>query len=167
MVSPKDTKFARTYLALPHQLRNLAESQTLFSQPGGRGLRRPQPALPGEDAEEIAADRFAVYEVLDRYPFACCVPEDGVQRKGTCPGFLGGRNRTRIEPGTLALCFGYSTGDWPTANAAIRRIHPQRQAVWAEINHLALHELSLDQLPEEASLYVRAVLRGAATKWTP
>ncbi len=48
---------------------------------------------PGEDAEEIAADRFAL-EVLDGFPFACCVPEDGVQRKGTCPGFLGGRNGT-------------------------------------------------------------------------
>ena len=162
----RDSKFP-SYLAfyLAHELGHVSLGH-LSANPVVVDFGDHNLLSPGEDAEEIAADRFAL-EVLTGFPSPAVFPKTAYNAKELARVSLEAGTELRIEPGTLALCFGYSTGDWPTANAAIRRIHPQRQAVWAEINHLALHELSLDQLPEEASLYVRAVLRGAATKWTP
>lgn len=119
--------------------------------------------LPGEDAEENAADRFAL-EVLTGFPAPAVLPKTAYNAKELARVSSEAGKELAIEPGTLALCFGYSTGDWATANAAIRRIYPRRQPIWAEINDLALHQLSLDRLPDDAGLYVRAVLRGAAIK---
>jgi hypothetical protein len=67
-----------------------------------------------------------------------------------------------IEPGTLALCFGYSTGQWAKANAAMRRIYSSPNPVWKEINRVALGHLDLSLIPDDAESYVRAALGEAA-----
>lgn len=67
----------------------------------------------------------------------------------------------RIEPGTLALCYGHQTGDWKTSYAALSRIYDQKYDVWRFINKLAITQLDWEQFSEEEAAYVRAVL-GAA-----
>jgi hypothetical protein len=43
----------------------------------------------------------------------------------------------RVEPGTLALCFGHFTQDWAKAQAAMKQIYTNQQAVWSEVNQIA------------------------------
>jgi hypothetical protein len=64
----------------------------------------------------------------------------------------------QIEPGTLALCFGYSTGDWRTANAAMRSIYTAPKPAWAEINGLASKELHTSAVTEDSRLYLESIL---------
>lgn len=63
-----------------------------------------------------------------------------------------------IEPGTLALIFGYSTGDWQTANVALNAIYSSRKPVWRDINAIAERELLLQDIPSDAINFLYAVL---------
>lgn len=65
-----------------------------------------------------------------------------------------------IEPGAFALCYGYSTGNWQTANAAIAIIYKEKKPVWYEVNKVAMSQLAFHQLPDDSSLFLRAVLGG-------
>jgi hypothetical protein len=64
----------------------------------------------------------------------------------------------RIEPGTLALCFGYSTGHWATANGALKEIYRTASPVWRAINSYARDQLELDEAPAEAVDFLTSVL---------
>jgi hypothetical protein len=70
----------------------------------------------------------------------------------------------RIEPGTLALCFGYSSGNWAVANAAMERIYSSAKPVWREVNQIALRELSLEEVTEDVQAYLMAVLGGTDSR---
>lgn len=63
-----------------------------------------------------------------------------------------------IEPGTLALCFGYSTGEWAVANGALQRIYAAAAPVWERINSFARTQLSLDETTPDAADFLGAVL---------
>ena len=76
------------------------------------------------DGEEISADRFAL-DLLTGMPAPVILPS--TQRYSAlslAKTVLGASTELAIEPGTLALCFGYSTKDWPTSTAAMRHIYP-------------------------------------------
>ena len=113
----------------------------------------------GEDEEEREADAFAL-ELLTGSPDPVVLP--------TGPGRAHGRavahaavesaQGLAIDPGTLALCFGHSTGDWRTANAALGHIYPDAQPVWAYVNAIARQQLELDELAVDTSDYLDAVL---------
>jgi len=115
------------------------------------------------DPEEIAADRFAL-ELLTGRPSPKVLPEAAYNAPELARVALAASKDLRIEPGTLVLCFGFSTGDWPTANAALKRIYPRRQPVWKAVNKAALRQLALDLIPYDARAYVEAVMgMGGAT----
>jgi hypothetical protein len=63
-----------------------------------------------------------------------------------------------IEPGTLALCFGYSTAHWATANGALKEIYQTPSPVWRAINAYARDQLELDEAPAEAVDFLTSVL---------
>ncbi len=71
---------------------------------------------------------------------------------------LNSADMLRVEPGTLALCFGYSTGDWATANASMERIYSSAKPVWNEVNNIAQTQLALERIPDDALDYLKAVL---------
>lgn len=118
-----------------------------------------EPAAEREDDEEREADAFAL-ELLTGEP------EPTVLATG--PGWAHGRalahaalesaQGLRIEPGTLALCFGHSTGDWQTANAALGHIYAGPRPVWTYVNAIARQQLELGDLPVEAVDFLEAVL---------
>ena len=115
---------------------------------------------PDADDEEAAADAYAL-ELLTGQPKPAII----VQGPGRSARELAREARSvgaahNIEPGTLALCAGFVTGDWQLAHGALRHIYAKAQAVWEQINGFALRELRLDRLPEDPSSYVRAVLGG-------
>lgn len=113
------------------------------------------------DPEEAAADAFAL-ELLsgESSPTVLASTSSKASAAGLADAALGASKELRIEPGTLALCFGYSTGNWGIANAAMAHIYSSPKPVWREVNQVALRELSFDQVAEDFQPYLMAVLGG-------
>ena len=76
------------------------------------------------DTEEAEADRFAL-ELLTGRADLRLVPEGSYNAPGLADVALRVSTELHIEPGTLALCFGYSTGNWAVANSAMQ-LHIRR-----------------------------------------
>ncbi len=116
---------------------------------------------PDEDPEEASADRFAL-ELLTGVSTPTVLPSMGsrISAAGLADAALSASKELRIEAGTLALCFGYSTGNWRVANAAMNRIYSTPKPVWREINQVAARELSAELMPEDAMPFLTAVMGG-------
>jgi hypothetical protein len=113
-----------------------------------------------EDAEEEAADRFAL-ELLTGSPEPKVVTESkSYNAPGLATAVLDAAPSLHIEPGTLALSFGYSTNNWAVVNSAMRFIYGPGTPMWQEINRIAMHELDLGRIPEDARSYIEQVLGG-------
>ena len=111
-----------------------------------------------DDEEESQADEFAL-EVLTGQPRPTILPsDDRYSARELARVALEAGPDLRIEPGTLALCFGYSTGDWATANAAIRQIYESPKPVSKEINSLARSQLVAGKIPDDYTSFLTAVL---------
>ncbi len=149
---PPDAAF---YIA--HELGHIALSH-LSAGDAIVDLETGELASADQDAEEYTADGFAL-ELLTGSPYVSVLPTGpGRGARSLANAALNSARELRIEPGTLALCFGYSTGNWSVARAAIRYIYSQPRPVWREVNRFALHEIPLHDLPEDARSYLLAVL---------
>jgi len=116
------------------------------------------PSLAGDDPEEGAADRFAL-EVLTGEPQPRVVPATGHSIASELARVaVSSAADLRIEPGTIALLYGYSTKRWKTANAAMKNIYTSAKPVWSEVNGVARQQLAFEQLPGDSVDYVEAVL---------
>jgi hypothetical protein len=115
-------------------------------------------SVPGEDPDEASADRFAL-QLLTGLGEPRVLPKSkSYNANQLAHAVLNASPGLRIEPGTLALCFGYSTGQWVKANAAMKRIYSSPMSVWSEINKVAVNHLDLSLIPDDARSYVRAAL---------
>ena len=115
-------------------------------------------ALSKDDPEELAADAFAL-ELLTGEKELNVLPGTGrYNAVQLADAALKASAGLRIEPGTLALCVGYSTGDWDKTHAALKRIYEAPKPVWSEINEIALHHLNFDLIPDDARHFVKATL---------
>jgi hypothetical protein len=127
-------------------------------------LDRPGPDLEGDDDEEAAADAFAL-ELLTGQPRPKVLPgeESATPSAGGLAQEAARRGpELRIEPGTLALCYGFTTGEWAVANGALKALYPSGPSVWGEINRLAANQLQAGELPEESQHFLKAVLAAEA-----
>jgi hypothetical protein len=112
-----------------------------------------------KDDEEREADAFAL-ELLTGEPEPKVLPTGpgSAHGRAVARAALESAEALRIEPGTLALCFGHSTGDWQTANAALGQIYTDPSPVWAFVNAVARQQLDLADLPMDAADFLDAVL---------
>ena len=124
-------------------------------------LQDPLDAAEHDD-EEVAADRYALELLTGRSE---PVVEVGAKRfsaaqlgKNLLQSSLG----LRIEPGTLALCYGHSTGDWAKAYGSMGTIYATKQQVWTEVNKLAAEQLDWSAMLDDIALFMRAVLGGVS-----
>jgi len=121
-------------------------------------LEDPLEEAAETDEEELAADRYAL-ELLTGQPDPIVTTR---ARRFTAPQLAANLLQTgaamRIEPGTLALCFGYSTGQWAKANAAMKRIYADALPAWAEINRTAHQQLDWSAISDDLASFVRAVM---------
>ncbi|MBT2117788.1 hypothetical protein KK141_17285 [Dyella sp. LX-66] len=111
-----------------------------------------------QDPEEVAADEYAL-ELLTGSPRPDIrVIGDGrsARRLATVAQAVG--RRRGIEPGTLALAYGFTTQFWPTATRALEHIYDAPQEVWRIVNRIAMKQLDWTRLPEEMDSYVRAIM---------
>lgn len=114
--------------------------------------------LNHDDQEEIDADRFAL-ELLTGLSRPTVLPQNRTySARELARTALDAATDLRVEPGTLALCFGFSTNDWATANAAMPFIYQIAKPVWSEINKVALDQLHFGSIPEDARSYLKAVV---------
>ena len=146
---------------LAHELGHIGLGH-LSLQPLVVDLEHPRLASPDDDPEEAAADRFAL-ELLTGLPEPKVLPRSAYSAAELARVALDASKGLNIEPRTLALCFGYSTGHWATANAAIRGIYSTRRSVWTVVNKIALSQLSFDLIPDDAKAYLRSVLGASGT----
>jgi hypothetical protein len=108
--------------------------------------------------EEADADRFAL-ELLTGSNDPRVLPGVGsYNAPGLADAALKTSTQLSIEPGTLALCFGYSTHNWAVANSALKFIYSQAKPVWLEVNRVAEDQIQSDQVPSDSRAYLRAVL---------
>lgn len=110
------------------------------------------------DAEEREADTFALELLTGRQ-----APEIDVQGGGRGARQLASEairvgQIERIEPGTLALAYGYATKNWDTANRALTHIYDSPYDAWRAINQIAMREMRWDSLSDEAEHFIRAVM---------
>jgi hypothetical protein len=116
------------------------------------------PEISGDDSEEGAADRFAL-ELLTGSPEITVLSGTGYASGPELARVaIDSAARLGIEPGTLALLFGYSTGRWATAMSAMKRIYSGVEPIWREINRIALTQLDLSQMSDDARDYLSSVL---------
>jgi hypothetical protein len=116
---------------------------------------------PAGDPEELAADRFAL-ELLtgEPEPRVLASVESKISARGLADAALTRSKELHIEPGVLALCFGYSSGNWALANAAMHHIYAQPKPVWREVNAIASQQLAPDYIPSDSVPFLTAVLGG-------
>lgn len=120
-----------------------------------------QDPLQGEitdDPEEKAADEFAL-ELLTGAPRpAITTLTKRFTARELARTVLEISNDVRIEPGTLALCFGHSSGRWATVHAALKHVYLQPRAVWTEVNQAGAREIDWTSMPDDMQLFIRAVM---------
>ncbi len=117
-----------------------------------------EPTLGGEDDEEDAADRFALELLTGQQAPLVVGSTSNPTGRSLAQATIDAANELRIEPGTLALCFGYSSGNWPAVMTSFRHIYPKPSPVWREVNQVALNELARAEIPSDARDYLDAVL---------
>ena len=123
-----------------------------------------RPTTQTEDAEEKAADEFAL-ELLTGDLRPTVLPEVPGRRSAIelARRAMGSAAALEIEPGMLAQAFGYSTGDWATATAAMRHIYGRAVPIWTVVNGVAGNQLDLDGLTEDATDFLEVVLGQLST----
>lgn len=118
---------------------------------------------PESDAEEYAADEYAL-ELLTGKPRPVVLPHARrYTARQLAQNAVAASDDLRIEPGTLALCFGYSTSDWKTTNAAMHSIYPSPKPAWTEINRIAWMQMHTDLITEDSRTYLESVLGSGET----
>lgn len=154
----KDSQYpAQIAFYLAHEIGHIAAGH-LLRETAIVDLEVAQPALGGVDQEEDEADRFAL-ELLTGRADPRVLPAGGsYNAPALADAVLKSAGALQIEPGTLALCFGYSTGNWPVVNSAMGFIYQDTKPVWTEVNRLALRELTLGQIPSDTRPYLNSVL---------
>jgi hypothetical protein len=141
---------------LAHELGHISLGH-LSQQPIIVDLDDTDPSVSENDPEEMAADKFALELLTGRSEFKV-LPKSAYNAKELARVSREISEQVHIEPGILARCFGHSTNDWATANAAVKRIYGKGQNIWEEINKLAINQLELDLIPDDATAYVKVVL---------
>ena len=64
----------------------------------------------------------------------------------------------QIEPGTFAMSFGFSTGNWAVVNSAMRFIYGKGAPVWRAVNEIAARQVDLTLVPKDSAPFLASVL---------
>lgn len=113
----------------------------------------------GDDAEEAEADAWAM-EVLTGMPNPEITTAPNARRSAASlvQAAAGAGAGLNIDPGTVALAFGYSTGDWRTANGALKIMFTGDLRLPAAINQIAASQMDLAAAGEDTAEYLAGVL---------
>ncbi|KVT48327.1 ImmA/IrrE family metallo-endopeptidase [Burkholderia ubonensis] len=111
-----------------------------------------------KDAEEIEADRYALELLTSDPDFEVSKQGEGYNARELAAQALSLGPRMRIEPGTLALCYGYATGEWAVAQNAMKHIYANAMPAWEVVNSIASQQMAWQNLSDENAHFVKAVM---------
>ena len=117
-----------------------------------------QPLTENGDDEERSADTWALELLTGRTSPNVLPTGAAASARALAYAAQSSAHGLGIEPGTLALCFGYSTGEWAVANGSLKAIYSKPAPVWRAINSVARSQLALSACPPEASDFLFKVL---------
>lgn len=152
----KDSRFppqAAYYVA--HEIGHIALGH-LVDKPALVDLADPLSAEGGSDGEEKAADRYALEILTGRPEPVVLTKAKRFTGAALAKSVLKSGQAYRIEPGTLALCFGHSTGHWDKVTAALKILYGGGAEVGRQVNRLAFSQLAVGGLSAESEEYLRA-----------
>ncbi len=111
-----------------------------------------------QDDQEIEADCFAL-ELLTGSPKPILKANStSFSASSLAAACMDAAQTSSVEPGTLALCFAYQTGEWMKGMAALRHIYPRQQELSLMVNQIAQSQLNWGSLNEEARRYLQNVM---------
>jgi len=158
----KDSMYpAQIAFYLAHEIGHIASGH-LSGESAIVDFEAARPSVEGGDKEESEADRFALQLLTGRSDPRVLPASATYNAPGLADAVLRAGVALHIEPGTLALCFGYSTDNWAVVNSAMRFIYVSAKPVWVEVNKLARRELAAEQIPVDNISYLNSVLGGVA-----
>jgi hypothetical protein len=143
---------------LAHELGHVALRHIKVDSAAIVDLADPLEPAGEVDREEEEADRYAL-ELLTGNPTPIIAT---ATRRFTAEQLAQNVLETgpslRVEPGTLALCFGHNTTQWPKVFAAMKYIYQEPRPVWPEVNGIAAQQLSWAALPDDTAAFIRTVI---------
>lgn len=116
------------------------------------------------DGEEDAADRYALALLTGNPDFEVHKEGRGRNAVNLAGEVLKQGPANHIEPGTLALCYGYATGEWGTVQAAMKTIYTQASPVWMAVNRIANNEMEWENLSHDNASFLQAIMGGRLGK---
>lgn len=123
-------------------------------------LKDPLDAEDEGDDEERDADRFALELLTGKAEFEISTETKRYTSAQLAEVLLKASPELKIEPGTLALCFGHSTKEWAKAMAAMKLIYTASQPVWSVVNTAAAKQIDWSAISEDSGSFARAVMGG-------
>lgn len=111
-----------------------------------------------DDDEESAADAWALELLTGRPQLEVTSANENRSASELARTALSAASALKIEPGTLALAFGHTTGDWQTANGSLKVIYDAPGPVWRVVNAYAASQMSLDESSSDAADFIEQVL---------
>ena len=112
----------------------------------------------GEDAEEKAADGFAL-QLLTGSSDLKVLPESSDYNAPALASVVRqAASELQIEPGTLAMSFGFSTGNWAVVNSAMHFIYGEEAPVWRVVNDIAARQIDMTLVPKDSAPFLESVL---------
>ncbi len=147
---------ARTAYMIAHEIGHIALGHLTGST---ALLEIEDPLLVADpDAEEVAADRFAL-TLLTGSPqpeVATSEPDFTASQLAQAVSQVGPSRS--IDPGVLALCAGHATGRWEQAIGALKVLQNGGADINAYLNSVAAEQLAWDDLPHSRQEYLERVL---------
>lgn len=153
----KDSSYpASIAFYLAHEIGHIACGHV---EAGSALLDMEEDEAPQEkDAEEIEADRYALELLTGEPDFVIQKQGEGHNARELAAQALAQGSRTRIEPGTLALCYGRATGEWAVVQNAMKHIYVNATPAWEVVNGIASRQMDWQSLSDENAHFVKAVM---------
>lgn len=110
------------------------------------------------DAEEEAANRFGLRLLTGRERPRVSTASERYSARQLASAVVVAGSSERIEPGVLALCFGWETGRWDKAYGALKLIPPGAGQWASRLNQLARTQMRWSDLSAEDADYLDRIL---------
>lgn len=120
----------------------------------------PTERIEETDPEEIAADRYALQLLTGYTKLDVENTGKGRSARQLAAEVMRAAPLNAIEPGTLALGYGYTTKDWAVVQKAMQFIYDKPMPVWEGVNRIAATQIRWEEMSDETASYVRAVMGG-------
>lgn len=110
------------------------------------------------DQEESEADKYALSLLTGTEAPVIKPDTDDFGAWKLAMAVLSAGPPTRIEPGTLALCYAYQSQEWSKGMASLPHIYQESKPVWKEVNGIASKELDWSIASDDTADYLRIVM---------